>query len=70
MEECLLNRKVVATDVTTVTINGKQNYVRNFSTQDTVVYHAMQKKAIPALEEMDFLGKYSGIIPGRRDQPV
>lgn len=27
----LLNQKVVATDATVVTVNGKQNYIRNFS---------------------------------------
>ena len=32
LETQLLNQKVVATDATTVTVNGKQNYIRNFST--------------------------------------
>jgi len=62
LEDGLLNRAVVATDATTVTVNGRQNYVRNFSTQDTVVYHAMHRKTIPALRELDFLEKYSGIL--------
>lgn len=51
LEEELLNRRVVATDATTVTVNGIQNYIRNFSTEDTVVYKAMKKKTIPALKK-------------------
>ena len=31
VEEELLNQSVVATDATTVTVNGKHNYIRNFS---------------------------------------
>ena len=53
---------MVATDATTVTVNGTQNYIRNFSTEKTVVYHAMQKKTIPALKKLDFLKKYTGIL--------
>lgn len=62
LENELLNRGVVATDATTVTVNGSLNYVRNFSTENTVVYHAMQKKTIPAMKELDFLEKYAGIL--------
>ena len=45
LEDELLIRNVVATDATTVTVNGEQNYIRNFSTGDTVVYHAMGWKS-------------------------
>lgn len=62
LEMHILNQKVVATDATTVTVNGKQNYIRNFSIEDTVVYHAMQKKSIEALKQIDFLKKYVGIL--------
>ncbi len=62
LEENLLNHPVVATDATTVTVNGTQNYIRNFSTKDTVVYHAMDSKSIEALKGIDFLNKYSGIL--------
>ena len=43
LETSLLNEKIVATDATTVTINGKQNYIRNFSMKDTVIYKAMNR---------------------------
>ena len=62
LETQLLNQKVVATDATTVTVNGKQNYIRNFSTENSVVYHAMNSKSIAALKEIDFLKRYTGIL--------
>ncbi len=51
----LLNQKAVATNATTITVNGRQNYVRNFSTENIIVYHTMQKKIIPAPRDLDFL---------------
>lgn len=39
-----------------------QNYIRNFSTEDIVVYHAMDSKSIKALESLDFLKRYAGIL--------
>ena len=62
LERELLNRNVVATDATLVTVNGEQNYIRNFSDKDTVVYHAMKSKSIEALKELDFLRQYAGIL--------
>ena len=62
LEEGLLTQDVVATDATTVTVNGKQNYIRNFSAGDTVVYHAMNSKSTEALKGLDFLKRYAGIL--------
>lgn len=62
LEEELLSENVVATDATTVTVNGEQNYIRNFSTEKTVVFHALKKKTIPALKQLEFLKKFSGIF--------
>ena len=58
----LLNQSIVATDATTITVNGKQNYIRNFSRKNTVVYQAMKSKSIDALEKIDFLCQYSGTL--------
>lgn len=58
----LMDQTVVATDATTVTVNGKQNYIRNLSIKDTVIYHAMNSKSIEALKGLDFLKKYAGIL--------
>lgn len=62
LESNLLNQPVVATDATTVTVNGKQKYIRNFSTEGTVVYHAMDSKSIGSLKEIGFLAEYSGVL--------
>ena len=62
LENEMLNQKVVATDATTVTVNGEQNYIRNFSIKDSVVYHAMNSKSIVALKGLDFLKQYTGIL--------
>ena len=62
LEEELLNQRVVSTDATGVTVNGKQNYVRNFSVKETVLYRAMKSKSIKALEKLCFLENYTGIL--------
>lgn len=62
LETELLNQEVVATDATPVTVNGKQNYIRNFSIKNSVVYHAMNSKSIEALKELDFLKRYTGTL--------
>lgn len=62
LEQRLLDQEVVATDATPVTVNGEQNYIRNFSIKDTVVYHAMKSKSIEALKNLDFLEQYAGIL--------
>lgn len=58
LETELLNQEVVLTDATTVTVNGEQNYVRNFSIGKTVIYRAMKSKAIDALKKIDFLKNF------------
>lgn len=62
LNETLSIKNIVATDATTVTINGKQNYIRNFSNVDTVVYNAMKSKSIKSLKDIDFLNKYAGTL--------
>lgn len=63
LETELLNQEVVLTDATTVTVSGKQNYVRNFSIGKMVIYHAMKSKAIDALKKIDFIRKkYHNLI--------
>lgn len=52
----------MATDATTVTVNGEQNYIRNFSIDKTVIYRAMKSKTIDALGDLHFLKKYTGIL--------
>lgn len=51
---------MVATDATTV--NGGQNYIRNFSIDRAVVYHAMKSKTIDEMKGLYFLKKYTGTL--------
>lgn len=62
LENQLMDQAVVATDATTVAVNGNQNYIRNLSIKDTVIYHAMNSKSIEALKVLDFPKKYAGIL--------
>lgn len=62
LEDELLNHTVVATDATIVTVNGEQNYIRNFSIDKAVVYRAMKSKTIDALGKLRFLEKFTGIL--------
>lgn len=62
LEEEMLNENVVATDATTATVNGTQNYIRNFSTEMTVVFHALKKKTISELKQLEFLNSFGGIL--------
>lgn len=62
LETGLLNQAVVATDATVVTVNGKQRFIRNFSIERTVLYHAMKDKTIKSMHKLNFLEKFAGIL--------
>ena len=62
IEEELLNRDVLSTDATVVTLDGKQAYIRNLSTPDTALYVAMKKKAIKTLEKIRTLMLFTGTL--------
>ena len=62
LEEHLTNQPVVATDATTVSLNGKQSYIRNISDEKTVVYYGMEKKTKEALGEIPFFNSYAGTL--------
>lgn len=62
LEEELLNQKVIATDATVVTVDKEQNYIRNFSSEETVLYCAMKKKTIEALRSIPFLKRFRGTL--------
>lgn len=44
IENAILNSEKVCTDATVVTTNGKNTYIRNFSTKDYVLYYSCEKK--------------------------
>lgn len=62
LEQELLNQKIVSTDATNVTVNGKQSYIRNFSIESTVLYRAMKDKKIKTMKELEFMKKFAGIL--------
>ena len=62
IEDKLLNAKILYTDGTNVTVNGKQRYIRNCSTQDTVRYYFMPNKTIEELGKLTVLAKHCGTI--------
>lgn len=62
LEQELLNSTVVATDATNITVNGKQNYIRNFSIAQTVLYRAMKSKTIAAMHNVNFLERFAGTL--------
>lgn len=62
LEEELLNQPVVATDATVITVNGEQEYIRNFSTAKSVLYRAMKDKKLDTMRRVHFFEKYTGIL--------
>jgi len=58
----LLNQKVLYTDCTNISIDGKQAFIRNLSTMDEVLYTCMQHKNLDSLREMDVLPEFAGIL--------
>ena len=62
IEEQLLDLPQVSTDATTVSINGHQAYIRNFSDQHWVLYVPMERKNIEALSKIPFMKKFAGIL--------
>jgi len=62
LEDDQLNQTVVSTDATVVTVNREQNYIRNFSTEKTVIYRALKNKSLDALQKLRFLKVFTGTL--------
>ena len=60
--DMLLNKRVLCTDATVITNNGRINWVRNVSSQDSVVYFAMEKKNLAAMKEIEVLKRFTGTL--------
>ena len=62
LEDTLLCQETIYTDATNVSVDKKQGYIRNYSSADTVVYHAMGSKSVKSLEKAGLLNKYTGTL--------
>lgn len=62
IEKELLNSPEICTDATTVSTNGKQTYIRNFSTERSVLYCSGEKKDLATLANFSILNGYTGIL--------
>lgn len=58
----LLNSYEICTDATTVKTDGKQTYIRNFSTERNVLYCSSESKDLKALGEFHVLKKFAGSL--------
>ena len=62
IKDRLLNSDVICTDATYVSMDGKQTYIRNFSTPTAVLYAYQESKKIETLKELPILPDYIGIL--------
>lgn len=62
IENDLLNSAEICTDATTVSTDGKQTYIRNFSTERSVLYCGSGKKDLDTLQGLPILDQYTGIL--------
>lgn len=62
IEDMLLNSPEICTDATTVSTNGKQTYIRNFSNEKCVLYCGSEKKDLDTLAGLPILSRYTGIL--------
>lgn len=62
IEANLLNADEICTDATTMKTDGKTSYIRNFSTEQNVLYCSSDKKDLETLSRFNILKNYSGIL--------
>lgn len=62
IEDSLLNSDEICTDATPVKTNGKQTYIRNFSTEKSVLYCSSEKKDLETLGSFRILREFTGAL--------
>ena len=60
IEQGLLNSCEICTDATPVRTDGKQTYIRNFSTEQDVLYCSCEKKDLDTLGRLKILNEFAG----------
>ena len=53
---------VLCTDATCTTTNGKRSYIRCVSSKAAVIFYAMERKTVAALEKIELLAGFQGIL--------
>ena len=62
IENDLLCSDVLCTDATTMCLDGKQKYIRNFSNLKSVLYTYQEKKKLKVLSTLPILPDFAGIL--------
>ena len=62
IQTSILNERVCHTDATYITLDGRQSYVRNFSTTKAVLYAPQEKKNLEELGKIPLLKQFTGIF--------
>ena len=62
IEERLLDAYEICTDATPVKVNGKQTFIRNFSTEKDVLYWGCDKKDLNTLKKIRIFREFAGIF--------
>lgn len=70
LEGDLLDSHEICTDATPVTNNGRMGYIRNFSTDSTVLYCCAGKKNLDTLGRFPILQKFCGVFCHDHEQAI
>lgn len=62
LEEEILDAYEICTDATTIKTEGKQTYIRNFSTERSVLYYGCNKKDLNTLKELRIFKEFTGFF--------
>lgn len=62
IKQDLLKSPIIYTDGTNVSVNGLQQYIRNQSTERSVLYNSLTKKNLAELRSNTILGEYGGML--------
>lgn len=60
--QVLLNSDFICTDATSVKTDGRQTYIRNFSTETCVLYCSSEKKDLETLGNLKILKEFTGTL--------
>lgn len=58
----LLNSEVLCTDSTNISVGGVQEYIRNQSTSEAVLYSPMKTKSIKEMKETEVIAQFAGTL--------